>query len=841
MIRTHDGRTSPSVVLSLVAALLVSSAVGVPRAAADQFQPSGDPPVVGVPVLSVQGESGAVDPSTEVVALQPAWETSTEAYHATVTVGAPSLTASLDRVVLCLYLPSEHDPEEDCDPSDYTSAQPDPTSLFLMQWERADAPGGGQPWPANGGTFGVIGDNRYVATGSVTDWGDGTQIALTLSFGFKVSSAMRKANDWALRVEAVDSGERSATTSIADIAVAYFQKVVTQRTAVDFGVLAVGSSSLREELATGEYSANSRAALSIDVSSPKFIATGPGAPEIEIPLRVRGVPGGPAANQLAIDCSPGATFDASGAVRLDSTGLQPLIPVVVRSAEAAATLPVHSCRAQYGGGIARANVALSNEVTVALAESAPVPSNVVASTDGTARTVSWNAPEGTSGGSPDVTVRSYVIEGSTDGGASFEVLRRVAPGEDAFDARSVTIDGLVRDLLYTFRVTANTDVGAGSATGNAPAQAPTVPQGLSATADASSITVAWQAPVGDGGAAITGYVVRGFANGSGTATTSQTVGAGARSATFPSGAGAGQVALSTDYRFTVTAVNTVGESIATPQSQIARIEVVEQSFSAGTGRTGTFQTYSVPTTGTYEVVVAGAQGGNTHGGRGAIVTARFDLAAGDQLVILTGQRGLASASGGAGGGGASAVWRRAGGTGTPTLLAIAGGGGGVWGGTGTPESAHGSTSSNGNDGAADPLWRIGFGGTGSQSGGGTSGAGGAGGGGGIGTGRARSNAHDGSDTRNASQITSTSAAGGTGSSTGGFGGGGGANNNGTTFLGGGGGGGYSGGGGSSSSSGARSAGGGGGSWVASSRVSQTIVSGASSGNAGAGSVVIRLG
>ncbi len=823
MSRMRAARTSRSAVLSLAALLLVSSTVTVPRATADQFQPSDDPPVVGAPILTVQGAEGAVDPDAPVTALQPAWETSTEAYHATVTVGTPSLTASLDRVVLCFYLPSEHDPDETCDPSDHDGNDPDPTSLFLMQWK-----------PTDGGEFSIIGDNKYVETGSVSDFDDGTQISLTLSFGFKVSNAMRKANEWAVQVRAVDVGDRAAIGTIEDVAVAYFEKVVTQRASVDYGVLGVGGASVRDGLPSGEYSANSRARLSMGVDGA-FTTPGVGdGPPISIPLRARGLHGPPVTNQMAIDCSPGATFSEELAVRLDSGGPQPVVPVVVRSGEAAAALPTHSCRAQYGGGVARANLPLSNTVTVTLTESAPVPSNVAATADETQRTITWDAPT-----DDDVTVLSYVIEAATDGGATFTVLRRIASGTAEFDAREVTIGGLERDTIYAFRVTANTDVGAGSATANAAPQVPSVPQGLSATAGGASITVSWQPPVGDGGSPIVNYLVEGFsidANGVAVREIGRLVGQQFRSATFDVGTTDVNISAEVNYRFTVSARNVVGFSVATPQSEIARVEVIEQSFSAGTGSTGSFQTYTVPTTGAYEIALAGARGGGASGGRGAAVQGTFALQEGDVLRILAGHAGVASAAGGASGGGASAVWRVR--SGVTTLLAVAGGGGGVANanaGSVAPtrrNSADASTTTAGSAGFASPAWNTGAGGTDGSGGTGTiDGTGGAGGGGGVSSGGQ-------SDLRGGARITATAAAGGSGTVVGGFGGGAGSNNNGTSFLGGGGGGGFSGGGGASSSSGAASYGGGGGSFLATGTTSTSIVTGAS-GNFGPGSVVIR--
>jgi hypothetical protein len=89
-------------------------------------------------------------------------------------------------------------------------------------------------------------------------------------------------------------------------------------------------------------------------------------------------------------------------------------------------------------------------------------------------------------------------------------------------------------------------------------------------------------------------------------------------------------------------------------------------------------TWTVPATGRYRIVAAGAQGGtNTStvyvGGKGASVTTEWNLTSGQTLVISVGQQGSSNTNAG-GGGGASGVIAS---SGSPaTILAVAGGGGG---------------------------------------------------------------------------------------------------------------------------------------------------------------------
>jgi hypothetical protein len=102
------------------------------------------------------------------------------------------------------------------------------------------------------------------------------------------------------------------------------------------------------------------------------------------------------------------------------------------------------------------------------------------------------------------------------------------------------------------------------------------------------------------------------------------------------------------------------------------------------GVTGVVQTFTVPTTGTYDIVAVGAGGGNLnlptggapiigeHGGLGAEVGDTFTLTAGEVLSIVVGAAGGSAQEAGGGGGGASFVVAPG-----DIALLIAGGGGGA--------------------------------------------------------------------------------------------------------------------------------------------------------------------
>ncbi len=234
---------------------------------------------------------------------------------------------------------------------------------------------------------------------------------------------------------------------------------------------------------------------------------------------------------------------------------------------------------------------------------------------------------------------------------------------------------------------------------------------------------------------------------------------------------------------------------------------------------GSIETYVVPTTGTYDISVSGAQGGagvmgNT-GGLGALVSGDVFLTTGTTLDIVVGQQGANGVSQAAGGGGGGSFVYI---VGASNPLAVAGGGGG--GGVNFSSSGvSGTNATSGRPGFDPNNTDGGFGGSGGSGGGGGTGnqgngngLNGGGGGGWLGNGGAGALAASGSGGHGAFLFS-----GGAGGSlsgnvagNGGFGSGGGGGVNG----GGGGGGGYSGGGGGGGNFGG--GGGGGGSYLDSS-------------------------
>jgi hypothetical protein len=168
------------------------------------------------------------------------------------------------------------------------------------------------------------------------------------------------------------------------------------------------------------------------------------------------------------------------------------------------------------------------------------------------------------------------------------------------------------------------------------------------------------------------------------------------------------------------------------------VNVMSGSTNAGSGNgattvfsySGTLQTFTVSTTGTYDIVAEGAQGGFSDSesvpGKGAEVGGEFQLTAGEMLSIVAGGQGQQANFSGGGSGGSFVYPATA--LGQPLLAAGGGGGAGAIvapGGDGQAGTA-GSNAANGLSGA--PLGGLGgTNGTGGGGGGGYSAGGGGGG------------------------------------------------------------------------------------------------------------------
>ncbi|MDD1768254.1 MAG: fibronectin type III domain-containing protein, partial [Methanomassiliicoccales archaeon] len=149
----------------------------------------------------------------------------------------------------------------------------------------------------------------------------------------------------------------------------------------------------------------------------------------------------------------------------------------------------------------------SDEASATPATIPSAPQNLEALSGDSEVTLTWSAPV-SNGGAPIAAYRIY--RGATSGGESFliavgNVLTYVDP--------SVT-----NGQTYYYKVSAVNSVGEGPLSAEdsvVPATTPSAPQSLQVTAGNTQTVLTWQAPVSNGGSAVTGYnVYRGLTSGS---------------------------------------------------------------------------------------------------------------------------------------------------------------------------------------------------------------------------------------------------------------------------------------------------------------------------------------
>ena len=165
----------------------------------------------------------------------------------------------------------------------------------------------------------------------------------------------------------------------------------------------------------------------------------------------------------------------------------------------------------------------------------PPPTNIQAEAGNSEVTITWDNPA-----IADLSnIESFTVTGNPEGTCTTT-------------ANTCIIDGLTNGTTYTFTVVANYTGGnvsspSESSSAATPASPPSPPLTVEATATAGQATITWQEPTTNGGSSITGYKVT-SAPGNLTCTTNTL------SCTIE------ELVNGTQYQFTVSAFNAIGES-----------------------------------------------------------------------------------------------------------------------------------------------------------------------------------------------------------------------------------------------------------------------------------------
>ncbi len=188
----------------------------------------------------------------------------------------------------------------------------------------------------------------------------------------------------------------------------------------------------------------------------------------------------------------------------------------------------------------------SSEVSATPSQTATVPSapqSLTAIASNAQVVLSWNAPSD-NGGSPITNYRVY--RGTTPGGETLLITLG--------DLLTYTDTGLTNGQTYYYTGSALNSVGEGPRSNEAsatPANVPSAPQALSATAGNAQATLTWTSPSDDGGSSITNYVIyRGTTSGGEVILTS----IGNVLTYLDTGLSNGQT-----YYYKVSAINAIGE------------------------------------------------------------------------------------------------------------------------------------------------------------------------------------------------------------------------------------------------------------------------------------------
>lgn len=177
------------------------------------------------------------------------------------------------------------------------------------------------------------------------------------------------------------------------------------------------------------------------------------------------------------------------------------------------------------------------------------PTSLVATPASTQMALSWTAPANNGAAITDYIIQ-YKLASEPTTWTTFS--------DGTSTSTSALVTGLTNDLSYNFRVAAVNSVGTGPVSSTATAtpalSVPTAPQSLAATGNENGqSTLTWSAPLSNGGASITDYIVEYKLNSEPTTWTTFSDGTSATTGAVVTG-----LTNNLLYNFRVSAVNSVG-------------------------------------------------------------------------------------------------------------------------------------------------------------------------------------------------------------------------------------------------------------------------------------------
>ncbi len=200
------------------------------------------------------------------------------------------------------------------------------------------------------------------------------------------------------------------------------------------------------------------------------------------------------------------------------------------------------------------------------------PTGLTASPSSTQMGLSWAAPSSNGGAS----ITDYIVEYKLHSDSSWTTF-----SDGTSTSTSATVTGLTNGLSYDFRVSAVNSVGTGAASSTATAtpalSVPSAPQSLTATSSENSqSSLSWSAPISNGGAAITDYIVEYKLHSDSSWTTFSDDTSTSTSATVTG------LTNNSQYDFRVSAVNSVGTGAVSSTISATPAPVTMSDFFTGT-------------------------------------------------------------------------------------------------------------------------------------------------------------------------------------------------------------------------------------------------------------------
>lgn len=403
----------------------------IETAQADQFKAPTGPPALTTPSIT-KASDGAFE------SFAPLYPRSDEVYTVATNVSKPGGIEQLeDGVSMCLWL----EEELDCQDTD-----PDPQTTFIIDWN----------WSADTERQDVVsvrGTNEYSADATRSDYDTDAAAAddtsALVEFVFQVSHAMRNSFQWNLLITA-DDGANTATVSRNKLRTSYFGSIETPRSNGVNYVVSENSSATVNDIAMGKYAANAYSEITLEATDFSRVINNS---RVTLPIARSNVP----SNLLSLSCSAASVYTGATPVPLDDDP-QLFTTVGLMSGEGPDDIGKHSCRLTYKSNVTKANVSYQNTVTVGIGAGDYNAPSSISATDVTpdSATINWGEP--TIVGTNGITLESYIVEISDDGGSSWSFAKEITDST----VRTYTANDLAERTSYDFRVSATTSVGAAS-------------------------------------------------------------------------------------------------------------------------------------------------------------------------------------------------------------------------------------------------------------------------------------------------------------------------------------------------------------------------------------------